>query len=384
MLCPADTDFALWCRPVLAEMLREQTSCDVNEALKGRAILLNGRGVWSALPEAGDEAWVGTVGPDHSVACIVADDVLSRTLTADVVLDEVRLGAATAGLPRRDVSSCVRLVTWPWDIVSANEDVLVEDWSHDGRGPGLHGRVCDGAYVLGKDNVFLGDGADIKPCAVIDAEDGPVWIEEGSMILPHSYVQGPAYVGPGSLVQAGGIVHAGTTLGPVCKVGGEIEASIIQGYSNKQHDGFLGHSYVSSWVNIAADCVNSDLKNTYGTVRVPINGREVDTDEQFVGMFVGDHSKSGINVSFPTGAVIGFCSSVFTSRSPKFVPSFAWIDDDRVMRYDEIRGLALAELVMARRKKTMTEAEKNVFMSVTKQALAVERQPGLDEVWDEY
>ena len=101
-------------------------------------------------------------------------------------------------------------------------------------------------------------------------------------------------------------------------------------------------------------------------------------------MFVGDHSKSGINVSFPTGAVIGFCSSVFTSRSPKFVPSFAWIDDDRVMRYDEIRGLALAELVMARRKKTMTEAEKNVFMSVTKQALAVERQPGLDEVWDEY
>jgi UDP-N-acetylglucosamine diphosphorylase/glucosamine-1-phosphate N-acetyltransferase len=199
-----------------------------------------------------------------------------------------------------------------------------------------------------------------------------------------SFIEGPAYIGAGCLIQPGAVVHAGTYLGPVCKVGGEIEGSIIQGFSNKQHDGFLGHSYVCSWVNIAADCVNSDLKNTYGTVRVPINGREVDTNEMFVGMFVGDHSKAGINVSFPTGAVIGFCSAVFTSRSPKFVPSFAWVDADRVDRYDEVRGLEIARKVIARRKKEMSEAESRVFMGVIRQAMAIERQPEIDEVWSEY
>ena len=171
------------------------------------------------------------------------------------------------------------------------------------------------------------------------------------------------------------MVHAGTTIGPYSKVGGEIEASIIQGYSNKQHDGFLGHSYIGSWVNIAADCINSDLKNTYGTIRVPINGREVDSGEMFVGMLVGDHSKAGINVSFPTGAVIGFCSSIFAPRSPKFVPSFAWIDSDSAERYDEQRGLALARKVMARRRRVMSAAEERVFLAIRKQALAIELQP---------
>ena len=161
-------------------------------------------------------------------------------------------------------------------------------------------------------------------------------------------------------------------LGPVCKVGGEVEGSILIGYSNKQHDGFLGHGYIGSFVNIAADCINSDLKNTYGTVRVPVNGREIDSGEQFVGLTVGDHSKAGINVSFPTGAVMGFCSSVVGAQCPKFVPSFAWIDSGRAVRYDAARGLAIAKTVMARRNLTMSPAEERVFLAVRTLALAVE------------
>ena len=141
---------------------------------------------------------------------------------------------------------------------------------------------------------------------------------------------------------------------------------------------------MGSWVNIAADCINSDLKNTYGSVRVPINGREVETGEMFVGMFVGDHSKGGINVSFPTGAVIGFCSSVFSPRCPKFVPSFSWVDGDQVDRYDEVRGLEIARKVMKRRNKVLSAAEEKAFMAVTRQALAIERQPQIDEVWLEH
>jgi UDP-N-acetylglucosamine diphosphorylase / glucose-1-phosphate thymidylyltransferase / UDP-N-acetylgalactosamine diphosphorylase / glucosamine-1-phosphate N-acetyltransferase / galactosamine-1-phosphate N-acetyltransferase len=259
----------------------------------------------------------------------------------------------------------------------ANEGALLDDWAQAGQ-TGIYGQVDAGSYLLNESAIFLGEGARIKPCVVIDAEDGPVWIGENVQIMPHAYIQGPAYIGAGSLIQPGAVVHEGTTIGPVCKVGGEIEASILHGYSNKQHDGFLGHSYVGQWVNIAADCINSDLKNTYGSVRVPINGYEVDTGEQFVGMFMGDHSKAGINVSFPTGAVVGFCSSVFASVSPKFVPSFAWIDGSQVTRYDEQRGVAIGKTVMARRNQVMKPAEEQAFLSIVRQALAIERQP-LDE-----
>ncbi len=368
----------LWCRPALAELCAERTGLAVNEVSVTGTLLLNGRGWWRSLPESesGEASWVGVVGESSDVACIWADRRLAAELSPEILLDEARSRALLAGLPRRDVSQHVRLFNWPWEIVLANEEAIRRDWTlrRAGRGE-VHGRIDRGAYLLNPLEIHVGAESRIKPCVVIDAEDGPVWVGRRVTILPHSYVQGPAYLGDGTLLQPGSVVHAGTTIGPRSKVGGEIEASIVHGFSNKQHDGFLGHSYVGSWVNIAADCINSDLKNTYGTVRVPINGREVDTGEMFVGMLVGDYSKAGINVSFPTGAVIGFCSSVFAPRSPKFVPSFAWIDGDRVDRYDEQRGVALARKVMARRSCTMSAAEERAFLGVRRLALAIEHQP---------
>jgi len=176
-------------------------------------------------------------------------------------------------------------------------------------------------------------------------------------------------------VQPGAVLREDTFIGPRCKVGGEIEASIIQGFSNKQHDGFLGHSYVGCWVNIAADCVNSDLKNTYGSVRVPINGIEVDSGETFVGLLLGDHSKTGINVAFPTGAVVGFCANVLAPRSPKFAPSFSWIDADTIQPYDTQRGLEVARKVLARRDQELSPAAEQVFLDVAQRARAIERWP---------
>lgn len=364
----------IWCRPLLAEVVARQTGLQSNQTLTGRTLLLNGRGIWKSLPalEAADAAWVGTIGPQGRIACIVADAGIAAQLTSDILLDELKTRALLAGLPRRDVSQHVTLLEWPWQVVNANQDLLRSDWHDDLAG--VAGTISEGSYLVNAAGIHIGWGTRIKPCVVIDAEDGPVWIGENVTVLPHSYIQGPAYIGNGTLIQPGAVVHAGTTIGPRSKIGGEIEASIVQGFSNKQHDGFLGHSYVGSWVNIAADCINSDLKNTYGKIRVPINGRDVDTGEMFVGMFVGDYSKAGINVSFPTGAVIGFCSSVFAARSPKFVPSFAWLDGESVQRYDEERGLAIARKVMARRQCTMTPAEEQLFLAVRQQALAVEKQ----------
>jgi len=363
-----------WCRPLIADVVSGQTGMPANQPLSGPALLLNGRGIWHSLPalDSQEAAWVGTVGPQHAIACISADADLAARLTSEVLLDELKTRAVLAGVPRRDASAHVTLLDWPWQFVDANQELLIRDWSEEMAG--VAGTVGEGSYLVNHSAIRIGWGTKIKPCVVVDAEDGPVWIGDNVTILPHSYIQGPAFIGNGTLIQPGAVVHAGTTIGPRSKIGGEIEASIVQGYSNKQHDGFLGHSYVGSWVNIAADCINSDLKNTYGTIRVPINGRDVETGKMFVGMFVGDYSKAGINVSFPTGAVIGFCSSVFAARSPKFVPSFAWLDGESVQRYDEQRGLAIARKVMARRQCTMTPAEERLFLAVRQQALAVERQ----------
>lgn len=363
-----------WCRPLLADAVAGQTKLPTNEPLSGPALLVNGRGIWRSFPavDAQQAAWVGTAGPKQSIACVWANSELAPQLTSAVLLDELNTRSMLAGLPRRDVSEHVSLLDWPWQFVACNGRQLVEDWHDDLAG--VAGIVAQGSYLLNPRGIHIGWGTKIKPCVVVDAEDGPVWIGDNVTVYPHSFIQGPAFIGDGTLIQPGAVVHAGTTIGPRSKIGGEIEASIVQGYSNKQHDGFLGHSYVGSWVNIAADCINSDLKNTYGAVRVPINGRDVDTGEMFVGMFVGDYSKAGINVSFPTGAVIGFCSSVFAARSPKFVPSFAWLDGESVQRYDEQRGLAIARKVMARRQCALGPAEEELFLAVREQALAVERQ----------
>jgi UDP-N-acetylglucosamine diphosphorylase/glucosamine-1-phosphate N-acetyltransferase len=375
----------IWSRPIMSGIAQDTSGCLTNELIEGGTLLLNGRGLWRKLPQvkAGEGSWVGLAGEDQSVACIFADASLAKALTPEIMLDELRLRTALAGLPRREVSLDVTLFDWPWELVLANEDALLADCASNPEMGQIAGNVGPGAYLLNESQIHIGRGTRIKPCTVIDAENGPVWIGENVTIMPHSYVQGPTAIGDGCLLQPGAVVHEGTSIGPMSKVGGEIESSIIQGYSNKQHDGFLGHAYVGSWVNIAADCINSDLKNTYGTVRVPINGRDVETDEMFVGMLVGDFSKAGINVSFPTGAVIGFCSSVFVARSPKFVPSFAWMDGEQADRFDVERGLAVARKVMARRKHVMTESEEEVFRSVRQQAIAIELQPQMKiENWE--
>ena len=260
------------------------------------------------------------------------------------------------------------------DLIRWSPRQILQDARYLFEGGVVQGAVDPGAHFLKAEAIHIARGARIMAGAVLNAEGGPIVVRENATVEPLAYVEGPAAIGESSIVRAGAKIRGGTSIGPVCRVGGEVAETVFQGYANKQHDGFLGHSYVGSWVNIAADCINSDLKNTYGKIRVPINGRDVDTGEMFVGMFVGDYSKAGINVSFPTGAVIGFCSSVFAARSPKFVPSFAWLDGESVQRYDEERGLAIARKVMARRQCTMTADEEQLFLAVRQQALAVEKQ----------
>ncbi len=369
-------ELAVWCRPMLRAVLAEELPSDIpiNCPIASGALLLNGRGWWQALPQtdAHDSAWVGTA-RDGQVACLWADAGLAARLSPELWLNEHASRALLASLPRRDVSSCVRLFDWPWELVDANESAIVADWDrfHPPVGA-IQGRVYEGSSLLGEDAICIGSGSTIKPCVVIDAENGPVWIGRNVTVKPHCYIEGPVFIGDQTLLQPGAVVHAGTSIGRRSKVGGEIEASILHGFSNKQHNGFLGHSYLGSWVNIAADCINSDLKNTYGTIRVPINGTGVDSGTQFVGMFMGDHSKAGINVSFPTGAVVGFCCNVMTPRAPKFVPSFTWLDGQASRPYDLPSAIQVAHRVMQRRQRELSPAQEQLFRVIRELSLAVE------------
>jgi len=362
----------LFVRDYLKDVVAERYGLPANEPVTEQAIFVNARLRVSdplSLP-------VNTVIEldDQVAAAHLSPEIASR-VTPEVCLQEGGLLQVLQGLQRVAFDAPPRtLLNWPWEFVHANEDELARQWnSQVGRGE-VAGTVYDGAYLLNPDAIYIGPGSRIKPCSVLDAEDGPIYIGKNVTISPNVTIQGPCYIGDNTLIQPGAAIKEGTSIGPVCKVGGEVEATIIHSYSNKQHDGFLGHSYLGQWINIAAGCVNSDLKNTYGSVRVPINGVEVDAGEMFVGMTVGDHTKTGINSAFPTGAVVGFGSNVFVSSyPPKFVPSFSWMTDKGAEKYDPKRGIAVAKKVMARRKVEMSPAEERLYLSISDLAQRYEK-----------
>ena len=185
------------------------------------------------------------------------------------------------------------------------------------------------------------------------------------MIAAFTRLEGPCYVGPHSQV-FGAKIRAGTTLGPQCRVGGEVEASIIQGWSNKYHEGFLGHSYVGEWVNLGAGTHNSDLRNDYGTISVTIEGEDLETGSMFVGLGMGDHSKSAIGTQFNTGTIVGVSCNIFSAGfPPRWIKSFQWGGAKSMLPYRYDKAIAVATRVVERRKKQMTPAEAGVLKALS-------------------
>jgi UDP-N-acetylglucosamine diphosphorylase/glucosamine-1-phosphate N-acetyltransferase len=195
------------------------------------------------------------------------------------------------------------------------------------------------------------------------------------VVAAFTRLEGPCYVGPRTQVH-GAKVRAGTTLGPECRIGGEVEASIVQGYSNKAHDGFLGHAYLGEWVNLGAGTHNSDLRNDYGPVRVTVNGRVVDTGLTKVGCFLGDHTKTSLGALLNTGTNAGvFCNLLPGGLLPKYVPSFAgWWNGALADRADLPALLGTAAEVMARRGRTFTETHAALYRAVFEQTVAERRR----------
>lgn len=205
------------------------------------------------------------------------------------------------------------LFHYPHDVVRYNLTILDAN---------LEFRLSQGSYREVADGVFAAEGAKLGQYCVSETGKGPVLLDRGASIGPYCFLRGPAYLGPGARVIEQAAIKDHVSLGHTTKIGGEIEGSVIEPYTNKQHHGFLGHSYLGSWVNLGAGTCNSDLKNTYGHVNMDYQGRKVSTGMQFLGVMVGDYAKTAINTGIFTGKTIGSCSMVYgfvTTNVPSFV-----------------------------------------------------------------
>ncbi|GBD90289.1 UDP-3-O-[3-hydroxymyristoyl] glucosamine N-acyltransferase [bacterium BMS3Abin04] len=290
---------------------------------------------------------------------------------------EIENLVSSDGLSKIEIDAT--LVHYAWELVNNNGDEIRKDFNflvHD-KAEKLNGKIYNGTTFVNESKIFIGENSKIKPGVILDAEEGPIYIGKDVTIFPNVVIEGPCYIGDGSKIKVGAKIYENTSIGPVCKVGGEVEESIIHSYSNKQHDGFLGHAYLGSWVNLGADTNNSDLKNNYGNVKVFINDEQVDTGSKFVGLTMGDHSKCGINTMFNTGTVVGVSCNIYGGNfPPKYIPSFSWGGSEGFTTYKLDKSMAVAKKVMARRDVQFNESDENIFKTVFKltQAERAKRQ----------
>lgn len=267
------------------------------------------------------------------------------------------------GQPTREP---VRFIDRPWDLVHQNEATLNDDFALTStRKMPVLPAVAPGGHLVRKTRILARPGARVMTGAVLDASGGPIFLGENARIMPNAVVMGPAYIGPGTVIKIGAKIYGGTSIGPVCKVGGEVEGSILFGYGNKQHEGFLGHSYLGEWTNLGAGTDTSDLKNNYGTVRVWTEEGSIDTGQRFVGLFMGDHAKCGIGTMFNTGTMVGVSSNVFgAGYPPKHVPSFGWGGAAGLTAYDLEKALGVAATVTARRNRVFEPIDEALLRHV--------------------
>ncbi|MEX2464037.1 MAG: putative sugar nucleotidyl transferase, partial [Balneolaceae bacterium] len=246
-----------------------------------------------------------------------------------------------------------------WELFQLNGDEIRSDLKLLGLKPIQKTDSYPNALLVNREQIFIEEGAVIEPGSLLFAEKGPVYIGKNAHIMANSVVRGPSAICERSVVKMGAKIYEDTTIGPVCKVGGEISNVIFHSYSNKSHDGYAGNSVFGQWCNLGADTNTSNLKNNYSTVKVVEwkTNKEYDTGQQFIGTIMGDHSKTGINSMLNTGTICGVCCNLFSDDyPPKFVPSFSWVSGNNIVPYHFEKAIEAMEKMMQRRAVILTPA----------------------------
>jgi UDP-N-acetylglucosamine diphosphorylase/glucosamine-1-phosphate N-acetyltransferase len=299
----------------------------------------------------GEEIVYAFLEPTHLADC--------TTETIDLCLEHWKSSLPT-------IPAVGSLMRHGWDLIERNAEQLCRD------APFFEQTRTDPSLtVVGPRERLHIATARVEPMVLLDTTKGPIVVDREAIVTAFSRLEGPCYVGPRSQVH-GARLRGGVTLGPDCRIGGELEASIVHGRSNKAHDGFLGHSYVGEWVNLGAGTQNSDLRNDYGEVTVTIAGRRVATGMTKAGCLIGDHTKSGLGTLLNTGANIGaFCNLLPGGLLPRYMPSFcSWWNAALAANDDFAPLLETAQVVMARRGVTLTAVHAALYRHLHEQTTA--------------
>lgn len=352
------------CRPALADWLRSrEPGAAVNDPVWLRSastVLVNAR--W--LPPAdhtpfAEGPFIGTAG--GAVAFAVLDPRRLQAVSPATLDDCLADWAQT--LPCREVGGTV--IGRAWELVDANANEIARDFEAT-CDPAEAGYHPSGLSLVGRaDRLFVHPSARVEPHVVADTTRGPVVIGEDAVISAFTRLEGPCSIGAHTQLLCAKI-RAGTTIGPHCRIGGEVECSIVLGYANKYHDGFLGHSFVGEWANLAAGTSTGDLRCDYGPVRVPLDGAEVSTGLMKLGSLIGDHAKTGLGVLLNCGTVLGAFAQVMPTGSfaPRTVPSFHRAGPDGLKELDATRLMETAEVVMRRRGRELTLSQEAVYRAL--------------------
>ena len=317
-------------------------------------ILING----SVLP---DDSLLGEIKSLKQGEKISGDGFLIAWRVSGDELKEIK------SLHNNDVSAAKKQlpafkISYGWDIFSMNEKAIQADYDLVTKGKKSK-PISSTNQVIHSENIFIEEGGKVE-CSVLNATDGPIYIGKNAEVMEGSLIRGPFSLGECSWLRMGTKIYCATTIGPHCRVGGEVNNSVIFGCSNKAHDGFLGDSVIGEWCNLGADTNNSNLKNNYSQVRIWSFRDEafINTGLQFCGLMMGDHSKCSINTMFNTGTVVGVSANIFgTGFPPKIIPSFSWGGSEGFKTYRLQESIEVAQRVYERRKMIFDETEQKIM-----------------------
>lgn len=335
--------------------------------------------------EPGDTCyWINPrVFPDknlaHRIQKLSVNSVLmdGRTLIAAHLSAEfhnawLRKGVNTADLNESVYSDSYKILEDIWQIFQFNGDEIRNDLDRIKNKKQADTAEYPHSVLIDNFPIYVDNEAVIEPGAILYADKGPIYIGKGARVMANAVVRGTAAICEQSVVKMGAKIYKDTTIGPVCKVGGEVSNVVFHSYSNKAHDGYAGNSVFGQWCNLGADTNTSNLKNNYSTVRFRNweSGEEVDTGQQFIGTIMGDHSKTGINAMLNTGTLCGVCCNLFSDGyPPKYVPSFSWVSGKEMVPYHFEKAIDAMQKMMQRRDVKLTPAYKELMHSIFKSAL---------------
>src|SRR5690606_7840722 len=254
------------------------------------------------------------------------------------------------------------------DIFSKNTLAIQADFDLLTKGR-QSAAIPDSVFCINRKNIFVEEGARLN-FASLNASDGPIYIGKNAEIMEGCTIRGPFALCDSSTLKMQTKIYGGTSIGPHSKVGGEVNNSVIFGYSNKAHDGFLGNSVIGEWCNLGADTNNSNLKNNYAEVKLWDYEKEgfANTGLQFCGLMMGDHSKCGINTMFNTGTVVGVSANIFGSGFPRnFIPSFSWGGSGGFTTYNTEKAFEVAKVVMSRRNIEFSDLDAKILVHVVEE-----------------